>query len=456
LAEAFNNINAWLLSLSLELSIPKTQFVVFNRLRKRSLPDRLVIGDYSISRLNSAKYLGIKLDAGLRWRDHIDFLKSKIAKYLNILKWLMGRGWGIDSLQAIHFINATILAQLTWGAIWYVNAAKNNLNIIENILVSAYKFALGLRRNSANGICWAYLGVPSFRRIITKFSDRLICKSYQLSRGKIINKIKLIEKKFITGKVARRNIPFLILRWPVIEPKLKFLSRFHIHPVFTYPFKNKFINLSIDLKSGGTAKNSNNPDSVFFQLVSEHTVSTDELDIFTNGSKIIDKDNKSRVGFAIYFPKQETIYKFSVNEMTSSYMAEVLAIDRVVDICSSGVWPVINICSDSLSFLQTLNCSSTSLVPASLGKLNQTVADLIYKINKVNNWELKIRFTWCPAHIGIKQNEKVNLLAKEASMTGTPFNNYITIMIVWFFLFFGPKRKYEEAWSATDDETSDC
>jgi len=42
LAGAFNNINSWLLSLNLELSVPKTQFIVFNRLRKRTLPDRLI------------------------------------------------------------------------------------------------------------------------------------------------------------------------------------------------------------------------------------------------------------------------------------------------------------------------------------------------------------------------------------------------------------------------------
>jgi len=65
-----------------------------------------------------------------------------------------------------------------------------------------------------------------------------------------------------------------------------------------------------------------------------------------------------------------------------------------------------------------------------LGKLNQIVADLIYKINRINNWELKIRFTWCPAHIGIKHNEKVDFLAKEASLTGTPFNNYIIMKVI--------------------------
>jgi len=88
-------------------------------------------------------------------------------------------------------------------------------------------------------------------------------------------------------------------------------------------------------------------------LILDHRFSTEELDVFTDGSKYTDEDNKPRVGCAAYMPKRDTILKFSLNDMTSSYMAEVLAIDRVVDICSSGSWPVINICSDSLSFLQT-------------------------------------------------------------------------------------------------------
>jgi len=49
-----------------------------------------------IFRLNRAKYLSMVLDHGLRWSDHIKEIKVKISKYKNILKWLMGRSWGID------------------------------------------------------------------------------------------------------------------------------------------------------------------------------------------------------------------------------------------------------------------------------------------------------------------------------------------------------------------------
>jgi len=59
-------------------------------------------------------------------------------------------------LQAVNFINATIVAQLMWGAMWYINAAKGYLKRIKSIIISAYKVALGLPRNSANKAGWKF------------------------------------------------------------------------------------------------------------------------------------------------------------------------------------------------------------------------------------------------------------------------------------------------------------
>jgi len=56
---------------------------------------------------------------------------------------------------------------------WYVNAAKNNLKILDSILVSAYKFVLGLPKNSANKVYWSLLSLLSLSRIITKISENL-------------------------------------------------------------------------------------------------------------------------------------------------------------------------------------------------------------------------------------------------------------------------------------------
>jgi len=150
----FNGVNNWLSMMGLELSIPKTQFIVFHRSKNLAFPDSLRVVGGTIQRSNSAKYLGVILDSGLRWLEHIKMLKVKSYKYLNILKWLSSRTWGIDPLQAISFINATIVAQLMWSAIWYVNAAKSSLKLIDSIIVSAYKIALSLPRNASNKVCW--------------------------------------------------------------------------------------------------------------------------------------------------------------------------------------------------------------------------------------------------------------------------------------------------------------
>jgi len=82
LSKAFNRMNSWFLSINLELSVPKSQFIIFNRARKKILPDHVEVTGGIINRMNTVKYLGIKFDAELRWRDHIDYLKIKLQSHI--------------------------------------------------------------------------------------------------------------------------------------------------------------------------------------------------------------------------------------------------------------------------------------------------------------------------------------------------------------------------------------
>jgi len=95
------------------------------------------------------------------------------------------------------------------------------------------------------------------------------------------------------------------------------------------------LNISVDLKlpSGWGTRNSSDPDTIFFQLISEHRASIDEIDIFTDDSRVLDEDNKCWVGCAVFIPRLDIIHKLKLNDMTSSYMAEVYAIDKILDLC---------------------------------------------------------------------------------------------------------------------------
>jgi len=81
LIESFNKVNLWLISI---IWIPKTQFIVFNRMRKKIFPDSIEVTGGKLRRLNTVKYLGLLFDSGLRWVEHIRSLKIKVSKYSNI------------------------------------------------------------------------------------------------------------------------------------------------------------------------------------------------------------------------------------------------------------------------------------------------------------------------------------------------------------------------------------
>lgn len=95
LRSSFKDMSEWLSSLGLTLSIKKTQVILFSRRRKIDLPNNIMLGTVAVRWSDSVSYLGVTLDAGMRWTEHINKLKSKANVYLNILKWIAGASWGI-------------------------------------------------------------------------------------------------------------------------------------------------------------------------------------------------------------------------------------------------------------------------------------------------------------------------------------------------------------------------
>jgi len=89
-----------------------------------------------------------------------------------------------------------------------------------------------------------------------------------------------------------------------VEPLFKSLYKFKIHPYFIYPFKEKFTQTEFDLASEWKAKESNNPEKIFNQLINE-IKSPDEIVIYTDGSKTkinVSEEGSDLVSCAILIP----------------------------------------------------------------------------------------------------------------------------------------------------------
>jgi len=64
---------------------------------------------------------------------------------------------------------------------------------------------------------------------------------------------------------------------------------------------------------------------------------------------------------------------------------------------------------------------------------------LLLKVIRVVFSGIKIRFTWCSAHIGIEGNELVDICAKSANLSGVPINNLVAFKELMCYF----KRKYK-------------
>jgi len=195
--------------------------------------------------VNKGKYLGLYLDARLRWTEHIKFLRSR-SVYINILKWLVDKSWDISPSQAVSFVTSTIIAQLLWGSFWYINVARSHFRALDSIASSAYKI---VTRSASNKTCWTISAQPTIKHRITVACDKYILKSFQLKKSIIINKI--ISNWMNRRGLPKDNLPFLIQWWNEhLTPNLHVWS---CHPHYEFPLRPLLEDVKFNFSSGVTA-----------------------------------------------------------------------------------------------------------------------------------------------------------------------------------------------------------
>ena len=78
----------WLTTHKLTLNVSKTKLMVIAGRQKLACVEEieLLVNENTIEQTDSFKYLGIKLNETMEWSDHIDYIHSKVAKRLGLLK----------------------------------------------------------------------------------------------------------------------------------------------------------------------------------------------------------------------------------------------------------------------------------------------------------------------------------------------------------------------------------
>ena len=76
-----DKLSEWLCSNKLSLNLKKTHYMIFCPPRKKVLSNiEIKIDNCTIECVSQTKFLGVILDSKLSWKQHIDYVKSKIYK----------------------------------------------------------------------------------------------------------------------------------------------------------------------------------------------------------------------------------------------------------------------------------------------------------------------------------------------------------------------------------------
>ena len=125
----------------------KTKAMFFTN-RKVTLP-QLKISEKDIKYVDEYKYLGIIIDSPkLLWKKHINYLKERVLKRINILKAVSGTKWGADRATLMKLYYSLIRSRLDYGSQLYQTASKTAIGVLDPIQNQCLRIAAGCWKTS--------------------------------------------------------------------------------------------------------------------------------------------------------------------------------------------------------------------------------------------------------------------------------------------------------------------
>ena len=89
----------------LYLNASKSGYMIFNNQKKPLIHDDVVVGKQTIAKLNTAKFLGVEIDASLKWINHIILLENKLASSIYTIRNIRFK---INKLTALKLYDTLI------------------------------------------------------------------------------------------------------------------------------------------------------------------------------------------------------------------------------------------------------------------------------------------------------------------------------------------------------------
>ena len=353
------------------------------------------------------------MDSKNTYKEHVVDLKARCYQAMNIMKCLSHVKWGADRAILLRLFQSLIQSRLDYGCQAYGTGHHKVVSLLDPVLNTGMRLSLGAFKSSRTTSLLVEAGVLSLEErrwfLITKQYLKYLQNEEHNKMAKEIIGPRFRSCEPWTNTTFVEGARILMEMCPV-TPKVMPMGRppcpwEDVVPVWCQE-------LALHTKDATPAR-------ALRSLFLEHANSThggSEL-IFTDNSK-----SSSHAGFAVVASSQE--FSSRIDSTSSIFTAELLAIQKSLDLVlesntKSGV-----ICSDSKSALEAL-CKAKPDNPIALSIRER----LIF----LRERGYHLSFCWSPAHVGIQGNERADELAKNALVRrcdniGLPFGDYLSLI----------------------------
>ena len=143
-----DKVQTWADENGFKFSKTKTVCMHFCNKRRLHLDPALKIYDAPIPVVTQTKFLGIIFDNKLNFKAHIEYVRQKCTKAMNLLKVVSNMDWGADRSVLLRLYRSFVRSRMEYGCAVFSSARKSYLKRLEPIRNQGLRICLGAFRTS--------------------------------------------------------------------------------------------------------------------------------------------------------------------------------------------------------------------------------------------------------------------------------------------------------------------
>lgn len=200
-----NRLNDWFISNKLTVNYTKTNYIVFSGNNRKRFDGEIKMGENTLQRVTSTKYLGIMFDENLNWKSHVSYLCSKITKCCNIMYKLR---YLVPLESCISVYNSLFYSRVIYGVTCWGNASNDVINPIRVLQNKVVKTMLCKPFNTRIQSLLSELQILNIKDLFYIEIAKHVHKFYNLLLPEVFNN----QFSFVTGTTRSSSRNDLVVK----------------------------------------------------------------------------------------------------------------------------------------------------------------------------------------------------------------------------------------------------